>query len=293
MNHQAWQLEAHYGFDDLTDTPTLRHQDWDIIDGTILSCATGQWRGIGLVLQLIMQCLPTKYPHLSERFYLERIRELVRQGVLDMQGGLGSPRCEVRIPPPPEFAESGVISSFHPRVVRSRADWGLPEERLQDRHLQYNARASTLVLSFTVSRLGVTYSRTYVRRIWEDRYRPALDLKDDDYSLEGPVVAEEPIAFFVLSRWPRSETAGSYVGLVRLNLETNDAEIWNTDVEGAGAQRFFVSDLASADRSGRLLYATVGLRPLNGGGFVEYALAAIDWKLKAVGKLSRLDAVFF
>jgi hypothetical protein len=277
---------------DLAVLPTLRHHDWDVIDGAIVSCVRAQWRKVTLVVSLVMQSLPEKYPHLSAPFYAERIRQLVGQGRLDAKGHPFTSESEVRLP---EAIDLELPSSAAPfaAVARSRADWGLPEERFWERRLQFNARSSTIVLTLVLSRANIPYSRIYTRRLWEKRYRPVLHLESEDFSVEGPVLGEEPYLFFVLTRWVKGHpvTSAKYVGLGRLDLETHQHELWETDA--TGRERFFVSDLASADRAGRLLHAVIGIRPDKNTGAVKYALASIDWNLRAISKLGALDAGFF
>src|SRR5688572_22908879 len=99
---------------------------------------------------------------------------------------------------------------------------GLPPDPLWERRLLYNAASSTIVLSFVISRDRIPCARLYLRHVSQDSYRPAIEVPNDDFSIQSPVVCVAPFVFFVLSEWVGSgdAIAGDYKGIGRLDLLT-------------------------------------------------------------------------
>jgi hypothetical protein len=179
-----------------------------------------------------------------------------------------------------------------PDPIELQSELGLPAEQLWDHYVQYSTGAQCVVLSLVVSRDRIPHSRIYVRHIEEERYRLAVNLPTDDYSVDGPVLSDAPAyLFYILSRWIRSgsDFDSQYIGVGRLNLRTGADEVWETDVPGTS--RLFVAELAGTSPDGNVLYAVCGFPSKDGP--VDYAVAELDWTRRLVAKKTSLRGPFF
>jgi hypothetical protein len=181
-----------------------------------------------------------------------------------------------------------------PNPIELQASLGLPAEQLWDHYVQYSRRAELVVLSAVISRDRIPYSLLYVRGLQEERYRPAVVFPDDGYSMESPILSDDPpYVFYVLSRWVRSgaDFVCQYKGVGRLHLGVNSEELWETDLPGP--TRFFVSELAGVSPNGQLVYAVCGFPPPDGVGPVDYVMTELNWERKSITRKTAFKWPFF
>jgi len=69
------------------------------IDAAIIASCRPRWNKLAIVVSRTTDAIGRRFPDLSDRFYCERIAELVDQGNLEAQGDLRYMRfSEVRLP---------------------------------------------------------------------------------------------------------------------------------------------------------------------------------------------------
>lgn len=77
----------------------LSQEDVEIIDKTLLSNATNEWRKVAMIVAITMMNLPNRVQGIPDIFYAQRVRKLVEGGRLESQGNLKNMRfSEVRLP---------------------------------------------------------------------------------------------------------------------------------------------------------------------------------------------------
>ena len=77
----------------------LNLEDIQEIDKALLANACDYWRKVARVVGATMMELPERVPGIPDIYYAERIKELVKKGLLESQGNLSYMRfSEVRLP---------------------------------------------------------------------------------------------------------------------------------------------------------------------------------------------------
>ena len=77
----------------------LKECEIEEIDKSLLANASNYWRKVARVVGTTMMELPERVPEIPDIYYAERVKELVRKGLLESQGDLAYMRySEVRLP---------------------------------------------------------------------------------------------------------------------------------------------------------------------------------------------------
>ncbi len=76
----------------------LTESDLQEIDKLLMSNASRHWQKVAMVVGQTMMDLRTRYENISDIFYPQRVRKLVKEGKLESQGNMAYMRfSEVRI----------------------------------------------------------------------------------------------------------------------------------------------------------------------------------------------------
>ncbi len=188
--------------------------------------------------------------------------------------------------------------------LRRQVELGLPGEALHDIRMLFVPERPTLVLAFSVGRLGGRIPWLFTKPEAAPHYEDILGLtsegrhQDDAGEVIGartPVIGAGAALYFVRFRYRKKGAAvgGSFETLVRMDLSSGRFESWDPRAEGAA--HFVPIDLVGTDLGGVYARGSFGVdRPAHPSlRSTEYAIARLDWAERRVSKVCDLPHIFY